>query len=76
MKGRALRILVAIAVALAFPYGQLWWQCRGALRVSEACVWGRAYLPLTRVVLPLLVAPIVFLLLTLISRWRSQKMKG
>jgi hypothetical protein len=76
MNGRMLRILVASAVGIAFPYGQNLWQCRGALRLSEACVWGRAYLPVTRVVLPLLVAPIVFLLLTLISRWRSQKGKG
>jgi hypothetical protein len=46
MRSRLLRIIAAAAVGLAAPYVELWVKCRRP--VSEACVWAKAYLPLTR----------------------------
>jgi hypothetical protein len=38
-------ILVGIVVGVSYPYVDLALACREA--ASEACVWGKAYLPLT-----------------------------
>jgi hypothetical protein len=38
-------ISVALFVGVAYPYVDLALACRNA--TSEACVWGKAYLPLT-----------------------------
>jgi hypothetical protein len=43
------RLLIAtlsgVLAALAVPYGNLWLKCQ--VPASEACVWSRAYLPLS-----------------------------
>lgn len=49
MTSQLLRLLIAAAVGLAAPWVEVALRCRGPLRAtSEACVWARAYLPLTR----------------------------
>jgi hypothetical protein len=37
--------LVGVLAALAVPYGNLWIKCQAP--TSEACVWSKAYLPLS-----------------------------
>jgi hypothetical protein len=64
----AVRGLIAVAIGLSIPYLELAWKCRADRAVSEACVWARAYLPLTRWLELALVAPVVFVLLTLLAR--------
>jgi hypothetical protein len=48
-RSRAVRVLSAVAVGLVatvvVPFGNLWLKCQ--LPTSEACVWSRAYLPLS-----------------------------
>lgn len=61
----ATRIAIAAAVAVAIPLVRLWIACRDPL--SEACVWGRAYLPLSIGLYLLLAGPVVFLLVHLID---------
>jgi hypothetical protein len=63
-----IRLACALAIGVAFPYVELTWKCRQGLEASEACVWGRAYFPLTRAVEPLIIAPILFGVLTWIAR--------
>ena len=49
LRSRAVRVLVAFAVSLVatlvVPFGNLWLKCLQP--TSEACVWSRAYLPLS-----------------------------
>jgi hypothetical protein len=49
LRSRALRVLVAAVVgvvaALVVPFGNLWLKCQQP--TSEACVWSKAYLPLS-----------------------------
>ena len=52
----------ALAAGVAYPFGELWWKCRPGVSASEACVWARAYFPLSRWIEPVVVAPIVFVL--------------
>jgi hypothetical protein len=70
------RALIALATGIAEPYVEIAWRCRTGLETSEACVWGRALLPLGRWVAPLLVAPVVFVALTGMTwawgRWRQR----
>jgi hypothetical protein len=46
---RLVRLVVAtlagVLAALAVPYGNLWLKCQ--VPTSEACVWSKAYLPLS-----------------------------
>jgi hypothetical protein len=52
MKSRLVRIAIAAAVGLAAPYVEVARLCRApdpvTLAPTEACVWSRAYLPLSR----------------------------
>lgn len=57
MRNRAVRLIIAVAVGLAAPHVILALQCRRP--ASEACVWGKAYLPLTR--------PLYFVLFGLVT---------
>jgi hypothetical protein len=67
------RFAAALLIGLAFPYAELAWRCREPFRASEACVWGRAYLPLSRVLEPLLISPVLFLVFTIVAHvWRSR----
>lgn len=36
---------IGLAVGIAYPFADRWLACR--VPVSEACVWGKAYFPLT-----------------------------
>ncbi len=62
------RVVLAVAIGIAFPFLELAWKCREGVQGSEACVWGKAYLALSLWVEPLIIAPIAFLLLTLLAR--------
>jgi len=66
------RFIAALAVAtmagLLYPYVELAWKCRLATD-SEACVWARAYFPLSRRVEPLIVTPVAFLVVWLATRF-------
>ena len=69
------QLLCAVVVGIAEPHVELLWKCRAGFESSEACVWGRSYLPLGRWLAPIIVTPIVFVvlvLLTLAWRWVSR----
>ena len=67
-KGLALRVLVALAVGIIEPYAEVAWKCRAGVETSEACVWARAYLPLSRVVALIVIAPVCFVVLEGVAR--------
>ena len=62
-------LAAALVIGLAFPHAKLAWLCRGERAASEACVWGRAYLPVTRWAEPLVVTPIAFV--GILLAWRA-----
>lgn len=66
------RFVLAVAIGIAFPFLELAWKCRDGVQGSEACVWGKAYLALSLWVEPLIIAPIAFLLLTVLARLRAR----
>ncbi len=70
LRSRFFRIVLAALVGLAAPYAELAVYCRAP--VSEACVWGRAYLPLTRPVYFVLFGLLAYAVLSLLARrpWR------
>lgn len=72
MKSLLLRISLAAAVGLAAPQVEVAWKCRTppaeGHATSEACVWARAYLPLTRPVYFVLFGLLTFGALTLYAR--------
>ncbi|MFZ2493876.1 MAG: hypothetical protein WA208_20545 [Thermoanaerobaculia bacterium] len=61
----AARIAIAAAVAVAIPLVRLWTACRDPM--SEACVWGKAYLPLSIGLYLVIAGPVVFLAVYLID---------
>lgn len=72
MKSLLLRISLAVAVGLAAPHVEVAWKCRTppaeGHATSEACVWARSYLPLTRPVYFVLFGLLTFGALTLYTR--------
>jgi hypothetical protein len=58
-------LALALLIGIAEPHVELWWHCRAGFEHSEACVWGRSYLPLMRWLAPAIVAPIAFFVLVL-----------
>jgi hypothetical protein len=60
--------IIALAIGIAFPYLELAWKCREGLATSEACVWGRAYLPLGRWLEPLIITPIAFVIISIVGK--------
>jgi hypothetical protein len=72
MRSLVLRIAVAAAVGLAAPQVEVVWKCRTppaeGHATSEACVWAKAYLPLTRPVYFVLLGLPTFGALTLYAR--------
>ena len=42
------RLIIALAIGWAEPSIELARKCREGFETSEACVWGRSYLPLSR----------------------------
>ena len=63
-----LRVAIALAIGLIEPSLEIAWKCRTGLETTEACVWGRSYLPLGRVIGLLVIAPLAFAVLSLL-RW-------
>lgn len=49
LRSRAIRLLAALVIGavgtLVIPFGNLWLKCQQP--TSEACVWSKAYLPLS-----------------------------
>jgi hypothetical protein len=70
------RLAIALAAGLAEPYLEIAWKCRAGLETTEACVWGRAYMPLSRVVGLVLIAPVVFVALTFLSVVWTRRHRG
>lgn len=72
MRSRLLAILVAVAVGLAAPEVEVALKCRTppveGRATSEACVWARSYLPLTRPVYFVLFGLLTFGAITLAGR--------
>lgn len=70
--GLWIRIALAVSLGALAPYAELAWKCRAGFEQSEACVWGKSYLSLTRWLEPLLLAPFLFLAFTVIAMaWRA-----
>jgi hypothetical protein len=67
------RVVIAVAAGLVEPYAEIAWKCRAGFETSEACVWGKAYLPLGRVAGLVIIAPIAFATLSLAAwLWTSR----
>jgi hypothetical protein len=65
-------IVVALAVGLVEPSVEVAWKCRAGFETSEACVWGKSYLPLGRAIGLVFVAPLTFgMLMLLRGAWRA-----
>ena len=54
-----LRLLASLAVAALIPSIHVWIVCH-ANPFSEACVWGKAYLPLSTAISTVILSPVVF----------------
>lgn len=73
---RSLLVLAALAllIGLLEPSIEVAWKCRSGQETSEACVWGRSFLPLGRALGLVIVAPIAFaVLLALREAWRAMR---
>ena len=68
---RAIPLLVGTAVGVAYPLVDLALSCR--VPDSEACVWGKAYLPLTLAVSLVLLGGISALVTYALVRRRGNK---
>jgi hypothetical protein len=67
--GRPVVILaIAVLFAIGYPYLELAWKCRPSEVHSEACVWGRSYFSLSRWVEPVIIAPIAWAVMMVVSR--------
>ena len=69
------RVVIALAAGLVEPYAEIAWKCRAGFETSEACVWGKAYLPLGRVAGLVIIAPIAFATLSL-AAWLARSCRG
>jgi hypothetical protein len=67
------RLVVAAVVGIAYPHAELAWKCRAGATSSEACVWGRSYMPLSEWVEPLIIGPVVFVLFTVLAYLLSRR---
>ena len=68
MGRRLLTLGIAVAIALGVAQAEVAIRCRRPAPegvTSEQCLWGRAYLPLTRTLYVLLGAPVLYGLFTL-----------
>jgi hypothetical protein len=73
---RAVRLLIATAVGviatLAVPYGNLWLKCQQP--ASEACIWSKAYLPLSLgLTAVILGVPVFVVTLMLLRRYAATR---
>lgn len=69
---RLVKLLASVVVAMAVAQLEVAVRCHDepapGRATSESCTWGRAYLPLTRVLYLLIGGPIVYGALTLVER--------
>ena len=73
MRRRVLAAAVFAAfVGILYPYGEVAWKCRETSVNSEACVWARAYWPLSRWIEPMIVTPPVFVVILLLTQYRRR----
>jgi hypothetical protein len=64
---------IALAIGLIEPSLEIAWKCRDGFETSEACVWGKSFLPLGRAVGIVLIAPAAFAVMLVIRwMWRSR----
>ncbi|MFN2565065.1 MAG: hypothetical protein ABR499_08675 [Gemmatimonadaceae bacterium] len=78
LDSRAVRILIAtlvgVVAALAVPLGNLWLKCQQP--ASEACVWSRAYLPLSLgLTAVILGVPVFVVTLVLLRRYAATRVR-
>ena len=76
VQSRLVRLLVAavagVLATLAVPYGNLWLKCQAP--ASEACVWSKAYLPLSLGLTALtLGVPVFVVALVLLRRYAATR---
>jgi hypothetical protein len=73
---RSVRLLIAtlagVVAALAVPFGNLWLKCQ--VPTSEACVWSKAYLPLSLgLTTVILGVPVFIVALMLLRRYAATR---
>ena len=61
------RMVAALAIGLAEPYAEIVWKCRAGFESSEACVWGKSLFTLSRAAGLVIVAPLAFAALTVVT---------
>jgi len=66
-------LCVGLIVGIAYPIVDVGLACR--VPTSEACVWGKAYLPLTLAVSEVLLGGIVTILVYAALMWRRRQTK-
>lgn len=71
LRERLGRAAVAVAAGLAAPHIELWVKCRAP--ASEACVWGRSFLPLTVPAYLVVVGGLTYAVLALVDRARRKR---
>jgi hypothetical protein len=71
VRGRILapliRLALALAVGVSFPYVGVAWTCRAGNPNPDACAWTRNLLPVGRWIAPLVITPVAFFLFTLLA---------
>lgn len=77
---RTVRAVIALAIGLAEPYIEIAWKCRQGFESTEACVWGKSFFSLAQWLVPLIVTPVVYVVLSLIAwswrQWRARAVAG
>ena len=71
-----LRAAIALAIGLIEPSLEIAWKCRTGLETTEACVWGRSYLPLGRAIGLVVIAPLAFAVLSLLMRACNTRLRS
>jgi hypothetical protein len=61
-------VLVGAATGIGYPFVDVALACR--VPISEACVWGKAYLPLTLAISVVVVGGVVAALVYAVLAWR------
>ena len=67
----SIALLVGAAVGIGYPFIDVALACR--LPISEACVWGKAYFPLTLTVSIVVLGGVVAGLVYAILMWRRRR---
>jgi hypothetical protein len=70
----ALALCAGAAVGVAYPYVEIALACREP--ASEACVWGKAYFPLTLTVSLVLLGPLAAAVVYALLAWLRRRAAG